>query len=291
MKIMPQVVTQKVGRELLTMRKHSPRIMFVAGIAGTIVSTVMACRATLRLPEMLDEMQSDVDGVKELKHFNKPGSNYDVKQSNKDLAYAYGINTYRIVKLYAPSVLIGAASITALTASHVTLSKRNAGLTAAYSALQLSMEKYRERVREQLGEEKERDLYSGIRTEKIQVEGKTKEIRIKDPNAISPYAKLFDEYNHNWKKNAEQNRLFIQCQQNYANHLLHARGHIFLNEVYDMLGFEHSKAGCVVGWVVGNGDNFIDFGIFETDNGDFMNGYERSVWLDFNVDGVIYDLI
>ena len=50
----------------------------------------------------------------------------------------------------------------------------------------------------------------------------------------------------------------------------------------------------VVGWVLGNGDNCIDFGIWDSANEkarDFVNGREGAILLDFNVDGVIYDLI
>lgn len=288
MKFIPQAFTQKIARELLIIRKNSPRTLFVAGIVGSIASTVLACRATLKLPDMIDEMQTDINGVKELRHFEQ----YPQKQQGKDLAYAYGINVYRVAKLYAPSVLLGAASIGALTGSHVTLTRRNVGLTAAYSAVQSSFDAYRDRVREELGEEKELDIHHGTHNEKVTIDGKSVDVKISDPNKWSPYAKMFDEYNPNWKKNSEANRLFVTSQQNYFNHLLSARGHVFLNEVYDQLGFQHTPAGCVVGWVLNQGgDNYIDFGLFKATSSEFINGYERSIVLDFNVDGVIYNLI
>jgi hypothetical protein len=111
-----------------------------------------------------------------------------------------------------------------------------------------------------------------------------------DPNKWSPYARFFDEGSPEWKKNSELNRLYVQCQQNYANNLLRARGHVFLNEVYDMLGIDRSQAGSVVGWVIGtDGDNYVDFGLQRA----FSSGLigERNILLDFNVDGVIYDKI
>jgi hypothetical protein len=86
--------------------------------------------------------------------------------------------------------------------------------------------------------------------------------------------------------------MFLQCQQNYFNQQLKARGHVFLNEIYDAIGLERSKAGTIVGWVTdGNGDGYIDFGMFEDASRRFINGIEPSILLDFNVDGVIYDLI
>jgi hypothetical protein len=123
-----------------------------------------------------------------------------------------------------------------------------------------------------------------------------KTIEVTDPNGVSQYARFFDESCVQWSKTPEYNLTFLNCQQNYANDLLHSRGHVFLNEVYDMLGIPRSQAGAVVGWVLGkdNDVGYIDFGIYDGNRmraRDFVNGYERSILLDFNVDGVIYDLI
>jgi Family of unknown function (DUF6353) len=289
MKFISESMTQKVSRQFLTMQKNSPRSLFVLGLVGSVVSTVLACRATLKLEETLDEFKENLDGISDRRGTQLDGVELFRRQ---DLARAYVNGTYSLIKLYAPALIVGGASIGALTGSHVTLTRRNAGLTAAYSAMSSSFDAYRERVRKELGEERELDLHHAVTIEKVKREdGKMEEVRKADPNTWSPYAKFFDEYNCHWEKDPELNRLFVQCQQNFANHRLHARGHIFLNEVYDMLGFDDTKAGCVVGWVVGNGDNYIDFGIFEARNSLFVNNWERSIILDFNVDGNIMDLI
>lgn len=292
MKLIPANLTQKIGRQILLMKKESPRALFAVGIVGTITSTVLACRATLKLEEALAEMENDIKQVKARADLI-PDEGYTSSNHNVDMAYTYAKGSMRIVKLYAPSIIIGGAAIGALTGSHITLARRNAALTAAYSALQVSFDAYRDRVREQLGEDQERNLYHAAFLEKMtDSDGKELEVMKVDPNRWSPYARFFDEYNPNWVKSAEQNKMFVQCQQNYLNHLLGARGHVFLNEAYDQLGIKRSKAGQMVGWVIGDqGDNFIDFGIFEAYNSQFVNGGERSIILDFNVDGVIYDKI
>jgi hypothetical protein len=158
-------------------------------------------------------------------------------------------------------------------------------------------------VIEEFGEEKDKQYRTGVHvipkgSTIIDAEGNQKkskeEVRTVDPNGVSVNARFFDETCPQWSKTAEYNLAFLKCQQNYANDLLHSRGHIFLNEVYDMLGIPRSQAGSVVGWVKGNGDDYIDFGIFDVTDGrkrDFVNGYERNILLDFNVDGIIYNLI
>ena len=85
------------------------------------------------------------------------------------------------------------------------------------------------------------------------------------------------------------------------NRKLDLNGYVFLNDVYRALGFESTPYGAVVGWYksknmdeMSGRDGFVDFGIFNPDNERaraFVNGYERSILLDFNVDGIIYDLI
>lgn len=278
-------ITRAVGRQSLRVQRNSPHILFAGGVVGIVGSTVLACRATLKLEPILDEAKAEIEEVK---------TAVDAGQHEKrDLAYVYGKNIGRVSKLYAPAAAVGTLSIIALTGAHVQLSRRNTALTVAYTGLHQAYNEYRSRVREALGEENERDLYFNTNTETVEDEkGKKQVVKTIDPNQRSMYARCFDESSPNWQKDQELNRVFVQCQQNWANEKLRARGHVFLNEVYDSLGLDRSQAGQVVGWVINaDGDNFIDFGMFEANSARFMNGQERSIWLDFNVDGVIYDKI
>lgn len=287
---LPERITRSFNRNVLVMKKQSPHIFFIAGVIGSVTSTVMACRATLKLSETLDEIKKDVETVQKVQEARSSFSNkmYTSKEHQKDVAYVYIKGGIQLAKLYGPAVIVGAASITALTGSHVQMTRRNAALMAAYAAVQRAYEDYRERVREQLGDEDELEIYHAAKIGELENE----QITVADPNKWSPYAKFFDEGSPNWVKDPELNRLFVQCQQNYANNLLRARGHLFLNEVYDMLGVDRTKAGALVGWVITkDGNNFVDFGLYEAYNAKFINGWERSIILDFNIDGVIYDKI
>lgn len=305
MYIVPNSLIRNVSRQMLVAKKNSPHIFFVAGVIGTVTSTVLACRATLKLSETLDEIKEDLVTVKDMHNSVDEGVlqiedngkvvpvPYTSEDWYKDTIYVYGKASLKIVKLYGPSIIIGVASIGALTGSHVQLARRNAALMAAYAAIQQAFQEYRERVRFQYGEERELDLFHGVKTDVIEnADGDKIERKIKDPNQFSMYARFFDEGSRYWQKDPELNRLFVQCQMNYANNLLRARGHVFLNEVYDMLGIDRSSAGQVVGWVLnGEGDNYVSFGMFDAYNSAFINGYERTILLDFNVDGVVYDKI
>lgn len=300
MKLIPPAAMAKIGRPLLHLRKNSPQVMFAGGVVAGVTSTVLACRATLQLSDKLLEAEELRDKALFL---YQEGNNedYNEKQYNKDLTVIKVRTILNITKLYAPSAGLAVLALSLLTGSHVTLNRRNASLTAAYATVDQAFEKYRERVKEQLGENADRDFRYGTETIKESVkgeDGKNKTVTHTRVSTDMPsqYARFFDETANDWKRNPEYNRAFLHCQQSYMNELLKSRGHVFLNEVYDALGIPRSRAGAVVGWVLSkDGDNFIDFGIFDDLTNprvrDFVNGHEYSILLDFNVDGVIYDKI
>jgi hypothetical protein len=299
MKLIPVAIANKVGRPLLHFQKQSPQVMFAVGVLAAVGSTVLACRATLKVSDVLSDAENLKDKAAQLVGEK---ADYDEKQYNKDLMVIKIKTILNVTKLYAPSAGLGMLSIALLTGSHVTLNRRNASLTAAYATVDQAFEKYRQRVVAQLGTDADRDFRYGteIVTEVVEGEdGKKKTVkhtRVDSSETPSKYARFFDELCNDWKSNPEYNRAFLHCQQTYANDMLKARGHIFLNEVYDALGIPRTKEGAVVGWVLdGTGDGFVDFGIFDDLTNprvrDFVNGREYSILLDFNVDGVIFDKI
>lgn len=306
-------IMNKVSRSFhkfgFQLKKHSPEILVIAGVAGTVVSAVMACKATLKVNEILDQTHEDLDKIHVAAEtgVTEAGLEYTEQDSKKDLALVYTQTGLKFVKLYGPAVLLGAVSIASILTSNNILRKRNVALAAAYTAVDKGFKEYRGRVVERFGKELDRELKYNIKAREIEEtvvnEDGTettvkKTIDVVDPNAYSPYSIVFDDGNAGWDKDPELTKFFLIQQQNYANDLLKARGHLFLNEVYDMLGAQRTKAGQSVGWVYDEndpiGDNFVDFGIFDIHKPkarDFVNGYERVIVLDFNVDGPINELL
>ena len=289
-------------------KKASPEIMVVAGVVGVVTSTVMACKATTKVNDILEETRKQVDDVHNVLDSDVVSEDeYNNDDAKKDLAIIYTQTGVKLIKLYAPSVIVGALSITGILASHKILKKRNVALTAAYATIDRSFKEYRGRVVERFGKELDRELRYNIKAQEIEektvdkdgnetVEKKT--ICVVDPNMYSDYARIFDNGSMGWTKDPEYNLMFLKLQQNQANDRLRAQGYLFLNDVYDMLGIPRTKAGQIVGWIYDEdnpvGDNFVDFGIYDIYNEkacDFVNGRERSIVLDFNVDGNILDMI
>ena len=309
-------ITRTLNKAAFKFKKHSPEILVVAGVVGVISSTVMACKATTKINDILDDTKDQLDKIHEagerLENGEtlrlKDGEEYTVEQNKKDLTIVYAQTALKFAKLYAPSVIIGGLSITAILTGHNITRKRNIALAAAYTAVDKSFKEYRGRVVERFGEALDKELKYGIKSKEVDevvtnedgtesVVKKTVDVvDATNPMNVSEYARFFDDGCAGWTKDPEYNLMFLRDQQRYANDLLKSKGHLFLNEVYDLLGIPRTKAGQIVGWIYDekhpNGDNFVDFGIYDTNktaNRDFVNGYERTILLDFNVDGNIWD--
>lgn len=292
-------VTSKAARQLLLAQKHSPKMLFVAGTVGVIGATVLACRATLKLDEVVHEYETRQSTITE-------DDSLVEGQEAKMLGGAKVILAAQIAKLYAPAIGVGIVSIAALTGSHVVLTKRNGALMAAYAGVDRAFKEYRQRVSDEYGTAVDHKFVTG--TEEVLVEekladGKTKTtLKTVQSNKLgeSPYVFMFDENSRFFSTEPGMNAQIIQMKQLWANDKLRNQGHLFLNEVLEMLGLPKTKAGQIVGWVYRkdndrpNGDNYVDFGVFDGDPEwveEFINGHEKYVKLNFNCDGAVLDLI
>lgn len=296
-----------MNRALLGTKKYSPEILMGVGVVGIVASTVVACKATLKASDIIVDAQEDLEKIKMVAEDPKYVDQYSEEDLKKDKTILYTQTGLKIAKAYLPAVGLGVASIACLVSSHNILKKRNIALAAAYTTIDKSFKEYRKRVTDRFGEEVERQIRHNIKAHEIEEtivdedgsEKKiTKNVETCEIDGYSEYSRFFDDGCTGWEKDAEYNLVFLKAQQQYANDLLRSKGHLFLNEVYDMLGIPRSKAGQVVGWIYDPenpiGDNYVDFGIYDVNkrgSRDFVNGYERTILLDFNVDGNIWDLM
>lgn len=293
----PASLAEKFARQMLVAQKNAPQILFGAGIAGAIGSTVLACKATLELEDIIEEAQENLDKV----HVGlEERAGYTEEAHARDVVRIYTKTLLRLGRVYAPSIIVGGLAIAALTKSHNIQAERIAGLTAALNVVQKAFDKYRSRVVEELGEEKDREFRYGKETRQHEITnpetGRKKKAELSHfQDGHSMYARLFGPQNRNFCVEPGYNVAFLRHVQNRLNNILTSRGHVFLNDAYDELGMERSKAGAIVGWLKDEGDSSIDFGIWDDANMDrfhaFVVGDEEEILIDFNVIGEMWSRI
>lgn len=288
------------SKTVMKLKKHSPEILVVAGIAGTVVSAVLACKATTKVAEILDETNGTLDTIHEgMKTGAINGQEYTTEDGKKDTVVVYAQTGMKLAKLYGPAIILGTLSITSILASNNILRKRNVALGAAYAAIDKSFKEYRGRVIERFGEQVDTELKYGIKAKKfeeIEVDpetGKEKKVKktvmIADPNLQSDYAVYFDSKSRNYETNPDYNRMFLKAQQAFANDKLQTRGHLFLNEVLDDLDLPRTPAGQIVGWTKDGPDGYVNFRIVEVERETEDGRHEPALLLDFNVEGNIWE--
>jgi hypothetical protein len=302
-------VTRGLYKAKFQLKKHSPEILVVGGVIGTVASTVMACKATTKVNFVLEETKHKVDiiheGVEngEVKGYMENGEvgmiPYSAEDSKKDLAIVYGQTGIKLAKLYGPAVLVGAVSITSILVGCKILHNRSLAYAAAYTAADNTLKRYRGNVVERFGEKMDQELLYNIKAKEIEEvvvneDGSetvvTKTVEVADSSGpLGIYTFCFDESSRLWVRNADKNKFALLQQQAWANDMLRSRGVICLNDVLEMVGLDRVAYGQTVGWV-DDGVTTIDFGIFNIAceaNRNFVNGLEKSIWLNFNVQGDI----
>lgn len=288
------------SKAVMKLKKHSPEILVVAGIAGTVVSAVLACKATTKVAEILDETKGTLDTIHEgMKTGAINGQEYTNEDGKKDTVVVYAQTGMKLAKLYGPAIILGTLSVTSILASNNILRKRNVALGAAYAAIDKSFKEYRGRVIERFGEQVDTELKYGIKAKKfeeIEVDpetGKEKKVKktvmVADPNLQSDYAVYFDSKSRNYETNPDYNRMFLKAQQAFANDKLQTRGHLFLNEVLDDLDLPRTPAGQIVGWTKDGPDGYVNFRIVEVERETEDGRHEPALLLDFNVEGNIWE--
>ena len=288
------------SKTVMKLKKHSPEILVVAGIAGTVVSAVLACKATTKVAEILDETKGTLDTIHEgMETGAINGQEYTTEDGKKDTVMVYAQTGMKLAKLYGPAIILGTLSITSILASNNILRKRNVALGAAYAAIDKSFKEYRGRVIERFGEQVDTELKYGIKAKKfeeIEVDpetGKEKKVKktvmVADPNLQSDYAVYFDSKSRNYETNPDYNRMFLKAQQAFANDKLQTRGHLFLNEVLDDLDLPRTPAGQIVGWTKDGPDGYVNFRIVEVERETEDGRHEPALLLDFNVEGNIWE--
>lgn len=276
----PQSFEKLFAKQKIKINKYLPEIMLGGSIITGAAAIATTALASYKVKDKLDELDEN---------------------NATDIEKALSL-----CKLYATPAGLAVTSVTLGVGAFTKMKGRYIGAVAAYNGIKMTFDNYRDRVKKDQGEEKDYEYMTGSSKAKIvNIDENGVQTEVEEEHAsivpgLSQYAIIWDEYlpngqqNHNWDQNTNFNYMFLKTQESIMNDMLQSRGHVFLNEVLEAIGYPHTQAGAVVGWVKGHGDDIIDFGLYNNETERikrFVNGNQNTIILDFNVDGVIYDLI
>lgn len=292
-------MSRKLHRGKLTVQKYSPEILLIAGLGSGLATLYFAIKAARNIDELNEDVQDSLEVVEEMKETLTP------VQYREELGKTYIHAGLRYTKLLGPALGAGVLTVSCILGSHNIMHRRQVGLIAAYNAAASAYRAYRKNVIAELGPEADKQYQIGAYTDSEQVTEEdgtvtTEKVTRIRPNPESMYARFFDESCNGWRPDPDVNLLFLKAQQQLANDMLHWDGHIFLNDVYKLLGMSETPEGQLVGWMynedpkAAEGDNCVDFDIFEIRNNKLVPKpaiRDRNILVNFNVDGVIFDKI
>lgn len=327
LKKITQPLMRKASMAALQVKKVSPEICLIGGMAAGVATVIFACRATLKADEVLDKLAEEKEMIKEAeKEAEKKGEEYN---AGKDMTGAYARAAVGFAKLYAPSAALGALSCGLILCSYGTLKKRNLGLIAAYTTLDEGFKKYRKRVVDKFGEEADREFSTGVTKKKVLVkeeDPETGEIKEEEREVetmdnvemddFTNYDRVFSEETSSAFAKNKKSRLytdaFLTEKLAFFNYLLDTRGYVYLSEVYEGLGFYHYDAKArLVGWILDPANPkkhepikfantpdgmpipsiYRPVGDHVSKSGRIQKQYEaRDYYLTFNIDGMIWNL-
>ena len=285
------------------LKKHAPTIMIAAAAVGTVAGTVMACKATLKLEDTLDDIKNNVEDV-------KADETLTEKERKNELTKTYIRGGMAMAKLYGPAVLLIGSSIGLNVGSHVIMKKRYGMAVAAATAIKANFDDYKNYIREKYGEEADFNAEHHI-TETKTTEGKGKNKKESITLEIDP-AELehripfyFDQTCLEHSLDGDYDIMMIKQRQAEANIMLRRDGFVTYNKIRDMFGKAKTKWGDLVGWVYdpelnGTGDvGYIDFRINDyIENPKIKNylnqdnsekGFDRRFYINPNIQGFLFD--
>lgn len=312
-------IKKLVGTAVLAAKRRSPELLFVGGVISGGVALYLTAKQTPIAVAAKAKYKEDTSYIKDALDvgetaINQPYSKDDYKNDMKIATSKYALE---IAKAYAPPAIASVISLSCFLAGFGILKKRYAGAMSLLAITSDAFKSYRERVKADVGEEKEYEYYTGATQEKVKVtevdeDGKkhtvTKKQWCLDPGIddipfLSPYSILINPNHKIWKYCGGNPNLIasqLRVIQSNLTTELHMNGSMTLDRVLfgnGGLGFNarddkydfNQNIIRNVGWLdtkTEGQDRKIDLGCWDSD-GELMYIPNKGVIIDLNCDGWI----
>ncbi len=243
---MKEKILNAVNKSKRFLGKHSPEILTGVGIAGMVTSTVLAVKATPKALELIEEAKT---------------------HKNEELPVKTVIKV--AWKPYIPAVTLGVASISCIIGGSVVNAKRNAALATAYAISEKALIRYKDKVIETIGENKEKHIREQIAQDDI------------NEKPVSNSSIIITQKGNTLIRDSISGRDFrsdldtIRKVVNELNREMLTQNYVSLNDFYSALNLEPTSTSGYLGWN-------IDDGLIEIDFDTCLAGDEPCVVIDYS---------
>ena len=258
-------------------KEHLPEIMLVGGVISNGAAVIFACKATLKVDDILKEREAKLAEVKEAgtELLEDDGVDYNDEDLKKDVAIVNTQHWSKLAKAYLPSGALWVLSLVLVAGSHIAMQNKIAMWMAAYSSLDQAFSSYRERVANELGEDKERELFLGA--PETDEEGE-----LWYPEMPRRYFRFFDAENSPrlWTKSKAANRDQVKiCLSNLNKRMdRDDNQRLWLTDVFDEFDLKYDAdlpyplARCMAVYKDELKDGMLTLGVFEPWNAEAWKG-------------------
>lgn len=219
-----------------TVGKHSPLLLTIGGVVGLGATAVFSYKAAKKVEVIVERVE-------------------EVRANDGEVQRVEVVKD--IVGAVALPVVTGVASIAAITLSYHIQNNRIVNLAAALATANAEHAYYRAKYKKEHGEEAYDTFTTPYReeettyTEEDGTEGKViTGIRDELPGL---HGQWFDKSSEYARDDHHYNMTFIRSVDDSMTLKLFGSGWIRMNEVLDMLGFERTKSGELLGWTTSCG--------------------------------------
>lgn len=267
----------KIGAKVGThFAKHGHTYLAVAGAAGTVGTIALTVKATRQMDELSAKYKETEETILTHQEGHEPAEvDADLKQNK--VAYVVGS-----IKIVAPVVALGLASLGCFALSWGISSRRFKVLASAYSLLKLEYDKYREVVREDVGEEKEREYYATTQ-ERVVQELET----VQKVDKFNLHGFWLEESEEFARDDASYNSALTANAKRKCDDIIGRDGYILINQVREAHKAPRIKDGNEWGWTIGDGFDLYEHLVDVED----PDGTYQSRYISWPAPKLIYDKV
>lgn len=256
--------------------KHGHTYLAVAGAAGTVGTIALTVKATRQMDELSAKYKETEETILTHQEGHEPAEvDADLKQNK--VAYVVGS-----IKIVAPVVALGLASLGCFALSWGISSRRFKVLASAYSLLKLEYDKYREVVREDVGEEKEREYYTTTQ-ERVVQELET----VQKVDKFNLHGFWLEESEEFARDDASYNSALTANAKRKCDDIIGRDGYILINQVREAHKAPRIKDGNEWGWTIGDGFDLYEHLVDVED----PDGTYQSRYISWPAPKLIYDKV